>query len=64
MPSSLKPTWSSACLGTEVADRFLAAHRALTGMDHHPFWDVACVVDAALRLGQAEASSTSNWKTS
>ena len=124
MPSSLKPTWSSACLGTEVADRFLAAHRALTGMDHHPFWDVACVVDvvpeldspgpppepwlghmedllaaalarlgqvwfpessappagaedvdrggqadpalarAALRLGQAEASSASNWKTS
>jgi hypothetical protein len=50
MPSSLKPTWSSACLGTEVADRFLAAHRALTGMDHHPFWDVACVVDVVPEL--------------
>jgi aminoglycoside phosphotransferase (APT) family kinase protein len=32
-------------LGLEVADRFLAAHRALTGFDHHPWWDVASAVD-------------------
>jgi aminoglycoside phosphotransferase (APT) family kinase protein len=37
-------------LGTEAADRFLAAHRALTGLDHHPFWDVACVVDVVGEL--------------
>jgi len=34
-------------LGLEVADRFLAAHQALTGLDHHPFWDVASAVDVA-----------------
>jgi aminoglycoside phosphotransferase (APT) family kinase protein len=33
--------------GLEVADRFGAAHRALTGFDHHPWWDVACAVDVA-----------------
>ncbi|HEX3213931.1 MAG TPA: phosphotransferase [Actinomycetota bacterium] len=31
--------------GLEVADRFLAAHRALTGFEHHPWWDVASAVD-------------------
>jgi aminoglycoside phosphotransferase (APT) family kinase protein len=35
----------SADLGLEVADRFLAAHRALTGFEHHPWWDVASAVD-------------------
>jgi aminoglycoside phosphotransferase (APT) family kinase protein len=35
----------AADLGLEVADRFLAAHRALTGFDHHPWWDVASAVD-------------------
>ena len=38
----LNLTWD---LGLEVADRFLAAHRALTGFDHHPWWDVASAVD-------------------
>ena len=37
-------------LGLEVADRFLAAHRALTGFDHHPYWDVASAVDCAPEL--------------
>jgi aminoglycoside phosphotransferase (APT) family kinase protein len=37
-------------LGLEVADRFLAAHRALTGFDHHPWWDVACAVDLVPEL--------------
>ena len=23
----------------------LAAHRALTGLDHHPYWDVVSAVD-------------------
>jgi aminoglycoside phosphotransferase (APT) family kinase protein len=32
-------------LGPEAADRFLAAHHALTGFDHHPFWDVVAAVD-------------------
>ena len=35
----------TADLGLAVADRFLAAHRALTGFDHHPWWDVAATVD-------------------
>ena len=37
----------AADLGLEVADRFLAAHQALTGFDHHPWWDVASAVDVA-----------------
>jgi aminoglycoside phosphotransferase (APT) family kinase protein len=37
-------------LGTEAADRFLAAHRAITGLDHHPYWDVASVVDVVPEL--------------
>jgi aminoglycoside phosphotransferase (APT) family kinase protein len=37
-------------LGLELADRFLAAHRALTGFDHHPWWDVACAVDLVPEL--------------
>jgi aminoglycoside phosphotransferase (APT) family kinase protein len=37
----------AAELGLAVADRFLAAHRALTGFDHHPWWDVASAVDVA-----------------
>jgi aminoglycoside phosphotransferase (APT) family kinase protein len=37
-------------LGLELADRFLAAHRALTGFDHHPWWDVACAVDVVPEL--------------
>jgi hypothetical protein len=32
-------------LGREWADQFLAAYQALTGMEHHPWWDVAAVVD-------------------
>jgi aminoglycoside phosphotransferase (APT) family kinase protein len=40
-------TWD---LGLEAADRFLAAHRALTGFDHHPYWDVACAVDVVPEL--------------
>ena len=32
-------------LGPAAADRFLAAHQALTGADHHPFWDLAAAVD-------------------
>jgi aminoglycoside phosphotransferase (APT) family kinase protein len=38
-------------LGLEVADRFLAAHRAMTGYDHHPYWDVAAAVDCVPELG-------------
>jgi aminoglycoside phosphotransferase (APT) family kinase protein len=37
----------AADLGLVVADRFLAAHRALTGFDHHPYWDLASAVDVA-----------------
>jgi aminoglycoside phosphotransferase (APT) family kinase protein len=37
-------------LGTEGADRFLDAHRAVTGLDHHPFWDVVSVVDVVPEL--------------
>jgi aminoglycoside phosphotransferase (APT) family kinase protein len=43
----LNLTWD---LGLEVADRFLAAHRALTGFDHHPYWDVASTVDCVPEL--------------
>jgi aminoglycoside phosphotransferase (APT) family kinase protein len=32
-------------LGREWADQFLAAYQALTGLEHHPWWDVAAVVD-------------------
>ena len=32
-------------LGREWADEFLAAYRALTGVDHHPWWDLAAMVD-------------------
>jgi aminoglycoside phosphotransferase (APT) family kinase protein len=32
-------------LGLEWADEFLAAHHALTGLDHHPWWDLAAMVD-------------------
>jgi aminoglycoside phosphotransferase (APT) family kinase protein len=37
-------------LGMEAADRFLAAHRALTGFDHHPYWDVVAAVDCVPEL--------------
>ena len=37
-------------LDLAVADRFLAAHRDLTGFDHHPYWDVACAVDVVPEL--------------
>jgi aminoglycoside phosphotransferase (APT) family kinase protein len=37
----------AADLGLAVADRFLDAHRALTGFDHDPWWDVASAVDCA-----------------
>ena len=37
-------------VGLEVADRFLAAHRALTGFDHHPYWDVVSAADVAPEL--------------
>jgi aminoglycoside phosphotransferase (APT) family kinase protein len=43
----------TADLGLAVADRFLAAHRALTGFDHHPWWDVASAVDVAPETGPA-----------
>jgi aminoglycoside phosphotransferase (APT) family kinase protein len=32
-------------LGLGWADEFLAAHHALTGFDHHPWWDLAAMVD-------------------
>jgi aminoglycoside phosphotransferase (APT) family kinase protein len=32
-------------VGLALADRFLAAHKALTAFDHHPYWDVASAVD-------------------
>ena len=32
-------------LGPGWADEFLAAHRALTGLEHHPWWDLAAMVD-------------------
>jgi aminoglycoside phosphotransferase (APT) family kinase protein len=32
-------------LGLEWADEFLAAHHALTGFEHHPWWDLATMVD-------------------
>jgi aminoglycoside phosphotransferase (APT) family kinase protein len=38
-------------LGLEVADRFLAAHGALTGLDYHPYWDVASAVDVVAEVG-------------
>jgi aminoglycoside phosphotransferase (APT) family kinase protein len=37
----------AADLGLSVADRFLAAHRALTGFDHHPYWDLVSAADVA-----------------
>jgi aminoglycoside phosphotransferase (APT) family kinase protein len=37
----------AADLGLAVADRFLAAHRALTGFDHHPYWDLVAAADVA-----------------
>jgi hypothetical protein len=38
-------------LGLAAADRFLAAHRAVTGLDHHPWWDVAAAVDVVAKVG-------------
>jgi aminoglycoside phosphotransferase (APT) family kinase protein len=38
-------------LGLETADRFLAAHRAGTGFDHHPWFDVASAVDVVGEVG-------------
>jgi aminoglycoside phosphotransferase (APT) family kinase protein len=32
-------------LGGEWADEFLAAYHALTGVGHHPWWDLAAMVD-------------------
>ena len=43
----------AADLGPAVADRFLAAHHALTGFDHHPWWDVASAVDVVPETGPA-----------
>ena len=40
-------------LGLEAADRFLAAHRAVTGADHHPWWDVAAAADVVPEVGPA-----------
>jgi aminoglycoside phosphotransferase (APT) family kinase protein len=37
-------------LGSEAADRFLAAHHALTGFDHDPWWDVVAAVDCLPEL--------------
>jgi len=37
-------------LGPEAADRFLAAHHALTGLDHDPWWDVVAAVDCIPEL--------------
>jgi aminoglycoside phosphotransferase (APT) family kinase protein len=37
-------------LSLELADRFLAAHRALTGYEHHPYWDVVAAVDLVPEL--------------
>jgi aminoglycoside phosphotransferase (APT) family kinase protein len=38
-------------LGLAAADRFLAAHWAVTGSDHHPWWDVAAAVDVVPEVG-------------
>jgi aminoglycoside phosphotransferase (APT) family kinase protein len=43
----MRLTWD---LGVAAADRFLAAHRALTGFDHHPYWDVVAAVDCIPEL--------------
>jgi aminoglycoside phosphotransferase (APT) family kinase protein len=37
-------------LGVGAADRFLAAHRALTGLDHHPYWDLVAAADVVPEL--------------
>ena len=37
-------------LDLELADRFVAAHRALTGFDHHPYWDTVAAVDLVPEL--------------
>jgi phosphotransferase family enzyme len=37
-------------LGPEAADRFLAAHHALTGADHHPHWDLVAAADCVPEL--------------
>jgi aminoglycoside phosphotransferase (APT) family kinase protein len=37
-------------LGLAAADRFLAAHHALTGFDHNPWWDVVAAVDTVPEL--------------
>jgi aminoglycoside phosphotransferase (APT) family kinase protein len=43
----------AADLGLAAADRFLAAHRAVGGFDHDPWWDVASAVDMGPELGPA-----------
>jgi aminoglycoside phosphotransferase (APT) family kinase protein len=35
-------------LGREWADEFLAAYQALTGAEHHPWWDLVAVVNLGL----------------
>ena len=34
-------TWA----GQQVADEFVAAYEALTGEPHHPYWEVASVLE-------------------
>jgi len=38
--------------GVEMADRFLDAHRSLTGADHDPYWDLLCLLDSGLLSGK------------
>jgi aminoglycoside phosphotransferase (APT) family kinase protein len=40
-------------LGVGAADRFLAVHRALTGFDHHPYWDLVAAADVVPELAAA-----------
>ena len=41
----------SIVFGVETADRFLQAYRSLTGADHHPYWDLLCLLDSGFLSG-------------
>jgi aminoglycoside phosphotransferase (APT) family kinase protein len=40
--------------GVHAADEFLAIHQALTGAEHHPYWDALTVVDLVAVIDPAD----------
>lgn len=41
----------ASVFGVGMADRFLRAYESLTGTEHHPYWDLLCLLDSGLLSG-------------